>query len=405
MKEEFSFCFMALLSPFISYVFRDTVRNRTLLMLILTVLAAASAAILLTLGVLQGFQTMLEDGERGWLGDVVISPRDDDASIRPSDEIEKKLTSMSEVEAFATRSFALAGVQYKEKLAVPFRTFGISPLSDRRVTWLGEKMIEGSYFSENHSTDEVLLGKSLADELVGIEDDDQSVHVGDTVSVLTTDGIRRVMRVRGILDAKNFSPNGILYMQKSDLERIDAGSRNAQIVVKLKPGSDAAQVRAMLQNGFPTAVVRTWEEESKYVKDIIQAVSFITLSIRDLLIATVFLVISIIIYIDVSQKRRQIGILKSMGAPNTFVIMAYVAQAFIYAFIGTAIGIELFLFAVFWSQYHPISMLIGDFRLLSTMGIFVQTGLAVFLSAILGAFSPAWLAANAKIIDDMRGNA
>jgi hypothetical protein len=39
------------------------------------------------------------------------------------------------------------------------------------------------------------------------------------------------------------------------------------------------------------------------------------------------------------------------------------------------------------------------------MGIFVQTGLAVFLSAILGAFSPAWLAANAKIIDDMRGNA
>ena len=395
---------MALVSPFISYVFRDTVRNRTLLMLILTVLAAASAAILMTLGVLQGFRTMLEEGERGWLGDIVISPRGEDSSIRPSDEIERRLAGMSEVESFATRSAALAGIQYKETLTVPLRTYGISPSSDKRVTWLSSKMIEGEYFSENHSTDEVLLGKTLADNLVGIEDDGQSVRVGDTVSVLTTDGSRRAMRVRGILDAKNFSPNEILYMQKDDLERIDAGNRNAQIIVKLKTGQDAIQVRRTLQNQFPTAVVRTWEEESTYVRDIMEAVTFITLSIRDLLVVTVFLVISIIIYIDVNQKRRQIGILKSIGAPNAFVILAHVSQALIYAVIGTLIGAELFLFAVFWSKNHPIPLLIGDFRLLESTGIFIQTVAAVFLSALLGAFTPAWLAARAKIIDDMRGN-
>lgn len=395
---------MGLFAPFISYVFRDTVRSKTLLTLILTVLAAASAAILLTLGVLEGFRTMLADGERGWLGDVVVSPRDGDATIKLSDEIEKKLAIMPEVAAVATRSLALTGVRYKEKVSVPFRTMGIVPADDKEVTWLGTKVIEGEFFSDSHSTDEVLLGKTLADDLIGIEDDGRSVHVGDMVTVLTTEGGQRVMRVRGILDAKNFSPNTVLFLQKEDLERIDASGRNAQIVIKLKPGVDPEHIRSELQSQFPTAVVRTWEGESQYVRDIIQAVGFITLSIRDLLIATVFLVISIVIYIDVNQKRRQIGILKSMGAPNTFVVMAYVSQAFIYAIVGTSLGSALFLMAGLWSSYNPIPLIIGDFQLLETPGIFVQTVTAVFLSALIGAFFPAWMAAKSKIIDDMRGN-
>lgn len=403
MKGSDIFPRMGLLAPFISYVFRDTVRSKTLLALILTVLTAASAAILLTHGVLEGFRTMLVDGERGWLGDVVISPRSGDTSIRLSDEIEKKLTSMPEVEAFSTRSHGQTIVRYEEKKTTPFRTIGIVPASDRRVTWLESKVMEGSFFSDSHSTDEVLLGKGLADDLVGIEGDGRSVHVGDLISVSMPDGTYRSMRIRGILDAKNFSPNWILYLQKSDLERIDAGNRNAQIVIKLKPDYDSKNVQQQLQNEFPTAVVRTWEEESQYVRDIMQAVSFITLSIKNLLVVTIFLVISIVIYIDVNQKRRQIGILKSMGAPNSFVILAYVTQAFLYAIVGACIGSAFFLLAGLWSHQHPIPLLIGDFRLLSTPAIFAQTILAVFLSSFVGALSPALIAARGKIIDDMRG--
>lgn len=403
MKGSDIFPRMGLLAPFISYVFRDTVRSKTLLTLILTVLTAASAAILLTHGVLEGFRTMLVAGERGWLGDVVISPRGGDTSIRLSDEIEKKLTVMSEVEAFSTRSHGQTIVRYEEKKSTPFRTIGITPASDRRVTWLENKVIEGTFFADSHSTDEVLLGKGLADDLVGIEGDGRSVHAGDIVHVSMPDGTYRAMRIRGILDAKNFSPNWVLYLQKSDLERIDAGGRNAQMVVKLKEDVDPIAVREQLQNEFPTVVVRTWEEESQYVRDIMEAVSFITLSIKNLLVVTIFLVISIVIYIDVNQKRRQIGIVKSMGAPNSFVILAYVTQAFLYAVVGACIGSTLFLLAGFWSGQHPIPLLIGDFQLLSTPGIFVQTIVAVFLSALIGALSPAWLAAKGKIIDDMRG--
>lgn len=205
---------MRLLSLFFSYVFRDTIRSKALLVLILTVLAAAATAILLTLGVLEGFRTMLIEGERGWLGDVVISPRSGDTSIRQSDLIESRLRSLPTVDAFAKRSHAQTVVRYEEEKSVPFRTIGIATADDNRVTWLEDQVIEGNFFAESHNTDEAVLGKSLADDLVGIEGDGLSLHVGDTIQVLTAAGEYRSMRVRGIIDAKNFSPNWALFFYR-----------------------------------------------------------------------------------------------------------------------------------------------------------------------------------------------
>lgn len=393
---------MRLFSLFLTYIYRDTIRSKALLALILTVLAAAATAILLTLGVLEGFRNMLIEGERGWLGDIVISPRSGDASIRQSDDIERRLSSLSTVQAFAKRSHAQTVVRFGEEREVPFRAIGVATASDNRVTQLGDKIIEGSYFGESHLTGEVVLGKSFADILIGIEGDGKTVHVGDTVQLLTSKGDYRAMRVRGILDAKNFAPNESIFLQKSELEQVDGSSRNAQIVVKLRPEVDAVSARQTLQNEFPLAVVRTWEEESRYVSDIMKVVTFITLSIRDLLLVTIFFVISIVIFIDVNQKRRQIGILKSMGTPKSFIILAYATQAFLYALAGTSVGSFFFILITFWSELHPIPLPIGDFRILESATIFFQTTLTVFLAALIGASAPVWVAARTKIIDDLR---
>lgn len=393
---------MRLFSLFFSYVFRDTIRSKALLVLILTVLAAAAAAILLTLGVLEGFRTILAEGERGWLGDVVISPRDGDVTLYQSDEIVERLKTMSSVEAFSIRSKAQTVVHYKEEDAAPFRTIGIMTNEENSVTWFKDKVIEGSFFSDAHTSDEVVLGKGLADDLVGIEGDGKMVHVGDVVQVLNRAGTYRSMRVRGIVDAKNFSPNWVLFLQKSDLEQIDSTGRNAQMILKLRPGGNPIQVRQTLQNLFPSIVVRTWEEESQYVRDVMTAVKFITLSIRDLLLIMVFFVVSIVVYIDISQKRHQIGILKSMGTPRLFIILAYATQAFIYALVGTSIGSLLFSLITLWSENHPVALMIGDFRLIETGSLFFQTAVTVFLSALIGAFAPVWVAVRTKIIDDLR---
>lgn len=385
------------------YVARDIGRSKALFALIVFSLAVASTALLLTIGILDGFRVMLTDGERGWLGDIVITPQDDDRSIEQVRFIEEQLRSLPEVEAFSLRSRSQSVLRYENKKTTPFQILGIDPSSDGRVTWLQSKMIEGTYF-ENSTADEVILGKNLSDSLIGSLDDDKSVHPGEDIYVLSSSGEYKPYRVRGVVDAKTFFPNWSLFFTKDRLEKIDASSRNSQLIVKISDEKQVLGVRDSLRAQFPGATVKTWEEESSYTRDILQTVTFVTRSIHDLLVLTVFMVISIVIFINVNQKRKQIGILKAMGTNNSFIVTAYITQASIYAVFGFIIGLGLFSIFFWWSVDHPTSLLIGDFRLQASLMTGLSSFITLAIAAIGGALIPSFMAARMRIIDVIRNN-
>lgn len=395
---------MASFALLISYVVRDITRNRTLLILIVSGLSIASAAILLTIGILNGFRGMLSEGEEGWLADIVISPIGDDTSIAEGGRLAEELGTFPEVEAFSMRSQGNTVIRYGERKASPFRVIGIDTESTDRTTWLPSKMMEGNFFESGaEHPDEVVIGRSLADSLVGSSDDGKMVSVGEDVYILASEGQFKRFRVRGIIDAKTFFPNWGVFLTKHEYEKLDISGRNTQMIVKLKPNADRNTVLQKLQNRFPRANVRTWEEESGYVKDILAAVFFITESIHYLLVLTVFMVVSVVIYINVSQKKRQIGILKSMGAKNSFVLLAYLLESFVYAGIAFFFGILLFLLLYRFSVSHPIPLLIGDFHIVSSFDTVFSAWLTIFVATVCGGFVPALIAARMRIVDVMRG--
>jgi len=388
----------------LSYVIRDIVRSRTLLVLILSGLSVASAAILLTMGILGGFRTMLAEGEQGWLADIVISPDGDDRSIGNSGEITQALSILPQVEAFSVRSQGQTIVRYDDRETNPFRIIGIDVGSTEATTWLPSKIIGGEFFSE-HSThpDEAVLGKTLADSLVGGSDDGELIPIGEDIFVLGSSGEFKRYRVRGIVDAKTLYSNWILYLTKAEFEKLDSEGRNAQIIVKLRPWVDIGVVRQLLDDRFPGVNVRTWDEESSYVKGIMQVVEFITRSIHLLLILSVFMVISIVIYINVSQKRRQIGILKSMGAENRFIFSAYLIESYLYAAASFLIGLGIFFLIHRASVAYPVPLPIGDFRVEFALTTVVSSWVTILAATILGGMAPAIMAARMKIADVMRG--
>lgn len=387
-----------------SYIFRDIWRNKTLFLLILSGLAMSSIAILLTMGILNGFQAMFVEGERGWLGDIIISPGSDKRNISQSVEIENKLSSMDQVEAFSKRSHSQGIIRYEEKKATSFRVIGVEPENDDRVTWLRSKIIEGNFFEEGKSGEAVILGRILADGLIGTTDDGIRVRAGEDVFLLSPDGSSRRFRVQGIIDAKTFFPNWSIFIEKNELEKIDPRERNAQIVVKLRDPKDLEEIKSSLKAEFPQVIVRSWEEESEYVKDIMQAVRFITLSIRNLLILAVFVIISIVIYINVNQKKRQIGIMKSMGVSNFFIITAYFLESFFYVLFSYPAGLVIFFLIYFWMDSHPVYLLIGDFRLAASSRMILLAFASLLLSSVFGSLLPSIFAARTRIIEVMRGN-
>lgn len=375
-----------------------------LFVLIVSGLSVASAAILLTVGVLNGFQAMLADSEQGWLADIVITPAGDERMIAESTRLESELAAMNDVEAFSMRSHGQVLVQYEEQKTSPFLAIGIDAASTEQATQLSSRIIQGDFFESGlEYPNEAVLGKILADTMVGGTDDGRSIQVGDDFYVFSPNGELKRFKARGIIDAKTFFPNWSLFLTKREYEKIDVSGRNAQMIVKAKPGADIEGIIQSLKDRFPRADIRTWEEESKYVKDIMQAVSFITQSIHYLLVLTIFTIVSVVIYINISQKKRQIGILKSMGAKNSFILSAYLLESCVYAGAAFIVGCLIFFVLFSVSVRHPIPMLIGDFHIVFSIDILVSAWITVFVATLGGGFVPAFKASRTHIIDVMRG--
>ena len=107
-------------------------------------------------------------------------------------------------------------------------------------------------------------------------------------------------------------------------------------------------------------------------------------------------------YISVSQRRRQIGILKSMGASNAFVVTTYLIESCCYGVIAYAIGVFLYATMYAYSFLHPLALPIGDFRLVINSLQLTTSFVVLICAVILGGILPALMAVRTNIIDVLR---
>ncbi len=114
-------------------------------------------------------------------------------------------------------------------------------------------------------------------------------------------------------------------------------------------------------------------------------------------------IISIIIFINAQSKKRQIGILKAIGARNTVVSTMFIVQSAIFAVLGILLGSAIFLGITKYLEINPISLPFGDLVPFVETNLAVTYALAFFFSSLLAGFYPARRAAKGIIIDSIRG--
>lgn len=131
------------------------------------------------------------------------------------------------------------------------------------------------------------------------------------------------------------------------------------IQIKLKPGVEPAQVRDLLQSLFQPEiyVVNTWKDKQG---PLLAAVAMETTLLNILL----FLIIAVagfgilaIFYMIVVEKTRDIGILKSLGAPSTGVMSIFVTYGLSLGIVGSGAGMLLGL--AFVANINHIADVIG----------------------------------------------
>jgi lipoprotein-releasing system permease protein len=268
----------------------------------------------------------------------------------------------------ATQSIALAGVDL-----------------DRydRVVRLREKVVAGV---ASLAPGEAIIGTELASDL--------GVRPGDRLTVLSGT-VSETVRVTALVD---------LGVRELNRRTVVVPLRLAQSLFGLPGGAtnlDLALVDVWGAKVFAASLraqfaykVESWQETNAQLVSALNAQSVSTGLIRAIVLVVVVLGIASVLVVSVVQKRREIGILRAMGATRGQMVRVFLVQGGIVGAVGSVFGLGLavamiWLFTAFvrGSDGQPL------FLIVLPAALAVQVALVATVCGVLAAIAPARRAA------------
>ena len=265
---------------------------------------------------------------------------------------------LSEVESQAGRPVIVIGSDISDKL------FGASNPVGKDITLMGRKLAVIGVFAKEGSS----LFENSSDELVVIP-----VNFAKNIIDLNTD------RVGSLIAAKAF-PGITIEEMRDDL-------KSAMRAIR--------QIRPREEEDFALNEAKLL---STQVESIFSVISLAGAVIGGFSILVGGFGIANIMFVSVKERTSMIGIQKSLGAKNYFILLQFLVEAVFLCLIGGVIGL-LFVYAA-----ATTATVILDFDMSLTLKNII-IGLTV--SAVIGiisGFVPAWMASRLDPVEAIRAN-
>lgn len=262
-----------------------------------------------------------------------------------------------------------------------------------------EKHIESGTFLKND--DEIVLGSRL---LVRTALD--GAKVGDTIS-MKINGKDIKVKVGGISNTKYIYADDAAYISRALWQKISGEANSAaatMIIVRAANGKDD-EVKEALENLKYTDVrIHDWRDAASYMDTI--SGSFISLDAIMLLVGIIIAAVTIfiVIYVDIINKRRQIGIQRAIGVKPRVIVFSYILLSLFYAVCGVAAGLAIFFGGLVpFFLAHPFRLPIADVTLYVSAPQLVFRAEIVLVVAIISGAIPAIMASRMKMLDAILG--
>ncbi len=167
------------------------------------------------------------------------------------------------------------------------------------------------------------------------------------------------------------------------------------ILVKIKDGADPAKVAAKINEVLPGNKINL---TSDLVIDAQERIPGLTTFLRVLVVLGAFVSIIFVLlsmYTTITERRKEIGILKSLGASKTFIIGSIEGEAFFIGVLGVTLGfIAAFITSFVIGRAFALSFEFSLGWMLTSIAIAVG-------GSLFGALYPAWRAAGIDPVEVM----
>jgi lipoprotein-releasing system permease protein len=313
------------------------------------------AALTVVLSVTTGFQDQFRDKVLGVNAHVII--------MKSSTDFAEYRDVMDTARAIDPDVVAVQPFNFLELLATTGRgrisgvaVKGVDPELVSRVLDLEKHMIAGSLVSlKVKSSDTVLpniiVGKELARKLrIGVGDDVTIVVPLSNIDFETWRSKATAPKTR------RFRVSGIFYSGFEEYDRrlmytslvetqvlLERGDRVMGVELKVKDVDRARAIAAKLRQelGEPPFQVQDWYELNHNLFKALTTQKIVLLIVLTLIIAVATVNLVSALTMMVTDKIREIAILKSMGAPSQGIGVAFVIVGGAIGVLGTAVGIGL----------------------------------------------------------------
>ena len=288
--------------------------------------------------------------------------------------------------AYAGRLLDIEGVQ----ATVPVIRY-VSP--DSRGKW-GIKQVDGVDWQPFADMNGMRLVEGRAatanDEIIMDEREiqNENLKVGDTYELFGG----KQYKITGVFSPPSGARTKMSLPAMQDALQTD---KCTYILVKIKDGANPATVAAKINEVLPGNKINL---TSELVIDAQERIPGLNTFLRVLVILGAFVSIIFVLlsmYTTITERRKEIGILKSLGASTTFIVSSIEGEAFFIGVLGVVLG-----FIVAFTA----SFVIGSAFSLSfefSLG-WILTSIAIAVGgSLFGALYPAWRAAGIDPVEVM----
>jgi lipoprotein-releasing system permease protein len=375
--------------------------------------AIGVAALIAVLSVFNGFNEYQTKALTGFDPHLRIEPQGDNR-LADYNQIVSKIKNEPEVKGIAPFTMNKGVISSKRDNIVVF----LKGVDDKKITevsnvkdgtWLGE-----FEFKDNEEYGGIVLGQTLAAKLM--------TRVLDTLTVMSTSGMEQALTqivspkslkfvVRGIFDANNrdydkfYAFISIPYSQRL----FDLGNSVNGVELRLNnidySENFKQKILPIVGQGYN---INSWYDMHSDLYSVMKMERWVAYVILSLIIAVATFNIAGSLTMTVIEKKRDIGILKTLGSTNGSVVRIFMFEGILIGVYGTISGCLLGLAVCIMQIKFKLFPLDQTVYSLDALPIdlrwtdFVFVGLAAMLLAFLASLYPAMRAAKQEPIKAIR---
>ncbi len=379
-------------------------------LLIIVGVAAGVAVVAYISALINGLQNNTLEKTLGAQAHVTLSSRDD--AVTPAAAREPGATALVQTQPRAQRPRSMpewqalvpllellpevaavspmvagAGLAVRGEATLAIALVGVELDRYDRIVNLRSKVVAGT---ARLGPGDAIVGRDLAEDL--------GVGVGDRVALVTKGAggdITESVRITALVD---------LGVRELNRRTVIVPLRLAQSLVGLPGGAtnldlslvdvwSAPELAARLARRWPVKV-ESWQDANAQLVSALNAQSVSTSLIRAVVMVVVVLGIASVLVVSVVQKRREIGILRAMGATQGQVLRIFLLQGAIVGALGSALGVLLAVVLVWaFTTFVRGSDGLPLFNITLAPRLAFQVALVATVCGVLAAVAPARRAA------------